>query len=312
MTSAQKRDWRDTASSSRSGLAAAAAALPRRAAAGPAPRQRNVSISGEPLRGSKSSWPSEAPARPCGRRRRSCPARPGCSRQCAGQAHAGVHARRARWRPWPRPATAGTCRPGRHEVGQQDVPGQPVSASRGAVGGREVDLERRLGGGRRVPRRPPSSRPRRRGGRRARKARATSCGLPVPKIRVENAGRDVLALVGQGVEVGQDELARLDLLLDLGGLVVAQEGLQGVAGDDESRVLRAGGCCRAASRRPPLRVRSGRGRSPSWSIGHVDDQAGRMAGRSGGGRSLAAAGGSCRRSGRSSCLGGPGSRRRRS
>ena len=47
-----------------------------------------------------------------------------------------------------------------------------------------------------------------------------------------------LPLLGQGVQVGQRELARLDLLLDLGGVLVAEERLEGVAGDE-----RRAGCC---------------------------------------------------------------------
>ena len=73
------------------------------------------------------------------------------------------------------------------------------------VGGGEVEIEVDLeeadsSSGR------PSSRPRRRGGRWRRKARATSCGLAVPKMSERTPVRDVLALVGQAVQVGQVSL----------------------------------------------------------------------------------------------------------
>ena len=43
---------------------------------------------------------------------------------------------------------------------------------------------------------------------------------------------DILALGAQGVHVGQGELSCLDLSLDLGGVVLADDILQGVAGDN--------------------------------------------------------------------------------
>ena len=48
----------------------------------------------------------------------------------------------------------------------------------------------------------------------------------------QHAGRNVLSLVGQGIQIGQRQLARLDLPFDFGNLILAQNRLEGIAGHD--------------------------------------------------------------------------------
>ena len=54
----------------------------------------------------------------------------------------------------------------------------------------------------------------------------------MPKIKPSTPGRDVLALFREGVHVGQRELARIHLLLDLGSGLFTEDGLERIAGDD--------------------------------------------------------------------------------
>ena len=48
----------------------------------------------------------------------------------------------------------------------------------------------------------------------------------------QKASRNVLSLVGQRVQIGQRQLARLHLPFDLGNLIFAQNRLEGIPGDD--------------------------------------------------------------------------------
>ena len=48
----------------------------------------------------------------------------------------------------------------------------------------------------------------------------------------QHAGGEVLALLGERVDIGKAQFARLHLLLDFGGGLLTQDGLQGVSGDD--------------------------------------------------------------------------------
>ena len=196
-------------------------------------------------RGSNSTWPASPPARPCGRRRRSCPARPAAAARSGRRTHAGVPGggrrgdlRRGQGRGHgvPRQATRSVIRTWRARRSRSSGSGSSAGSSASKAERQEADE---------FARPPPSSGPRRRGGRRRRKARATSCGLPVPKTIGTTPLPNSWPLLAQGVQVGQGQLARLDLLLDLGGLVVAQDGLAGRCG----RRARAGCCGRAAAGR---------------------------------------------------------------
>ena len=225
-----------------------------------------------------------------------------------GQADAGVHAGRRAWRR-PSPRTGRRARSRRSPAIRsvsQDVAGQPRRAGRAAARRGAARCRRRARGCRPARRRRTSSRPRRRAGRRGGRPGRRPGGCRSRR----GARRRPCVISGhvaaEGVEVGQGQLARLDLLLDLGGVIVAQEGLQGVAGDDREPGV-AGGRLLAGLHDDPGDLQLDEGVAGVRLVERdVDDQPGRLRALPGAGRSRAGGGRSCRRSGRRSPRGGPG------
>ncbi len=74
-------------------------------------------------------------------------------------------------------------------------------------------------------------------------------------------------LVPEPVQVGQGQLARLDLFLGVGGPGLTQARLECVAGDEESRELRAGGCWPGCMTTPAASSSMRAWSVPAWSIG---------------------------------------------